>query len=108
MAVHQGVNLQPTKPHALTDFNGHVKLKCLSICISHAVEWECSRLEVRMRSGVDLIRAFVTGAGLAIALMLLLAVYFRVSENLRLWIANLKMKSLFRRSERKRRTARRK
>lgn len=108
MAVHQGVNLQPAKPHALTDFNEHVKLKCLSIFSSHTVEWDCWRFEVPMRSGVDLIRAFIIGAGLALTLLLLLAVYFRVIENLRLWIANLKMKSLFRRSERKRRTARRK
>ncbi|MCK5646123.1 MAG: hypothetical protein KAH97_05040 [Anaerolineales bacterium] len=55
-----------------------------------------------MRSGSELLQALAIGAGITIILSLLLMMYLRLGTQIRTWIANIKMKSLFFRDRRRR------
>jgi len=55
-----------------------------------------------MRSASELLQALAIGAGIAIILSLLLTVYLHLGTQIRTWIANIKMKSLFFRDRRRR------
>jgi hypothetical protein len=55
-----------------------------------------------MRSGSELLQALAFGVGITILLSLLLIMYLRLGMQIRTWVANIKMKSLFLRDRRRR------